>query len=65
MTEAAQLIADGKVGEVRYVTCNMGTFTYDLFGGHGLKEAANHICPAQQVNLGGSRYAGVDTDGDN
>ena len=43
VTEAAQLIADGQIGEVRHVTCNMGTFTYDLFGGHGLKEAADHM----------------------
>lgn len=43
VTDAAQLIADGKVGDVRHVTCNMGTFTYDLFGGHGLKEAADHM----------------------
>jgi predicted dehydrogenase len=43
VTEAARLIADGRVGEVRHVTCNMGTFTYDLFGGFGLSEAANHM----------------------
>lgn len=42
-TTASELIADGKVGEVRHVTCNMATFTYDLFGGHGLKEAADHM----------------------
>ncbi len=40
---AAELIAAGKVGEIRHVTCNMGTFTYDLFGGHGLKEAESHM----------------------
>ena len=43
VTDAARLIAEGRIGEVRHVTCNMGTFTYDLFGGHGLKEAANHM----------------------
>ncbi|WP_027834155.1 Gfo/Idh/MocA family protein [Maritalea myrionectae] len=42
-TQASELIARGKVGEVRHVTCNMATFTYDLFGGHGLSEAADHM----------------------
>jgi predicted dehydrogenase len=41
VTQASQLIADGRIGEVRHATCNMATFTYDLFGGHGLKEAEN------------------------
>jgi predicted dehydrogenase len=43
VTQAADLIADGRIGVVRHVTCNMATFTYDLFGGHGLKEAADHM----------------------
>jgi predicted dehydrogenase len=42
-TQASELIAAGKVGEIRHVTCNMGTFTYDLFGGYGLKEASDHM----------------------
>lgn len=42
-TQASELIAAGKIGEVRHVTCNMGTFTYDLFGGYGLKEASDHM----------------------
>lgn len=42
-TQASELIAAGKVGEIRHVTCNMGTFTFDLFGGYGLKEAGDHM----------------------
>ncbi|SLN64563.1 Gfo/Idh/MocA family protein [Roseisalinus antarcticus] len=39
VTQAADLIAKGGVGEIRHVSCMMATFTYDLFGGHGLAEA--------------------------
>lgn len=39
VTQAAELIAKGGVGEIRHVSCMMATFTYDLFGGHGLAEA--------------------------
>jgi predicted dehydrogenase len=42
-TTASELIADGRIGEVRHVTCQMATFTYDLFGGQGLEEAADHM----------------------
>jgi predicted dehydrogenase len=42
-TEAAMLISAGRIGEVRHVACHMATFTYDLFGGEGLKEAADHM----------------------
>jgi predicted dehydrogenase len=41
VTKAADLIAKGGVGQIRHVSCMMATFTYDLFGGHGLAEAAN------------------------
>ena len=42
-TTAAELIADGRVGEIRHITCQMATFTFDLFGGQGLKEAEGHM----------------------
>ena len=42
-TTASRLIADGRVGEVRHATCNMATFTFDLFSGRGLKEAEDHM----------------------
>jgi predicted dehydrogenase len=42
-TTAAELIADGRIGDVRHVTCQMATFTFDLFGGQGLSEAADHM----------------------
>lgn len=42
-TTASELIANGRIGEVRHVTCQMATFTYDLFGGQGLEEAADHM----------------------
>ena len=42
-TTAAELIADGRIGEVRNVNCQMATFTFDLFGGLGLKEASDHM----------------------
>lgn len=42
-TTASDLIADGRIGEIRHVTCQMATFTFDLFGGDGLSEAADHM----------------------
>lgn len=39
VTRASEMIAQGRIGTIRHVTCNMATFTYDLFGGHGLSEA--------------------------
>ena len=42
-TTASELIADGRIGEIRHVTCQMATFTFDLFGGDGLSEAADHM----------------------
>lgn len=42
-TTASDLIANGRIGEVRHVTCQMATFTFDLFGGQGLSEAAEHM----------------------
>lgn len=43
VTTASNLIADGRIGEIKNATCNMATFTYDLFGGLGLKEAEDHM----------------------
>ena len=43
VTSAATLIADGRIGEIRHITCQMATFTFDLFGGDGLSEAADHM----------------------
>ena len=42
-TKAAELIADGRIGEVRHGTCQLATFTFDLFGGLGLQEAEDHM----------------------
>jgi len=42
-TEASRLIAEGRIGEVRHVACHIATFTYDLFGGHGLADAKDHM----------------------
>jgi len=42
-TTASELIADGRIGEIRHVSCQMATFTFDLFGGDGLSEAADHM----------------------
>ena len=42
-TTASSLIADGRIGEVRHITCQIATFTFDLFGGEGLSEAAGHM----------------------
>ena len=42
-TTAAELIANGRIGEVQNVNCQMATFTFDLFGGLGLKEASDHM----------------------
>ncbi|MGI9488623.1 MAG: Gfo/Idh/MocA family protein [Geminicoccaceae bacterium] len=42
-TTAADLIKAGRVGNIRHITCQMATFTFDLFGGQGLKEAEDHM----------------------
>lgn len=42
-TTASNLIASGKIGQVKHVACQMATFTFDLFGGLGLEEAADHM----------------------
>ena len=42
-TTASELIADRRIGEIRHVSCQMATFTFDLFGGDGLSEAADHM----------------------
>ena len=42
-TEAAGLIATGRIGEIRHIACHMSSFTFDLFGGEGLSEARDHM----------------------
>ena len=42
-TTAAQLIADGGVGEIRHVVTQMASPTADLFGGEGLIETKDHM----------------------
>ncbi|WP_421952940.1 Gfo/Idh/MocA family protein [Pelagibacterium sp.] len=42
-TEASELIAAGRLGEIRHIACHLSTFTYDLFGGEGLSDAAEHM----------------------
>ncbi|MEO1105296.1 MAG: Gfo/Idh/MocA family oxidoreductase, partial [Pseudomonadota bacterium] len=41
--KAAALIADGGVGEIRHVVCQMASPTRDLFGGEGLIETKDHM----------------------
>lgn len=41
--EAARLMADGRVGEVRHAVCQMASPTRDLFGGEGLVETEGHM----------------------
>jgi predicted dehydrogenase len=41
--KAAELMADGRVGEVRHVVCQMASPTADLFGGEGLRETEGHM----------------------
>ena len=48
VTQASELIAQGRLGTIRHVTCNMATFTYDLFGGHGLAEARDAMFKPQK-----------------
>lgn len=42
---AMALMAEGAVGEVRHVVCQMASPTRDLFAGQGLAEAAGHLFP--------------------
>lgn len=47
-TTASELIASGRIGEIRHVSCLMATHTYDLFGGEGLSEASDHMFQPQK-----------------
>jgi len=47
-TIASDLIAAGRIGEVRQVACQIATYTFDLFQGQGLKEAADHMFQPQK-----------------
>lgn len=58
VTQASQLIAAGRIGSIRHVTCNMATFTYDLFGGHGLAEANNAMFQPEQSTWADPEKAG-------
>ncbi len=40
---AADLVAAGRLGEIRHVACQMASPTADLFGGEGLAETAGHM----------------------
>lgn len=48
VTKASKLIASGRIGEVRNISCQLATFTYDLFGGEGLIEAKDHMFQPQK-----------------
>jgi predicted dehydrogenase len=41
--QAADLVAAGRLGEIRHVSCQMASPTGDLFGGDGLIETTSHM----------------------
>ncbi len=41
--KAAQLVADGRIGEVRHAVCQMGSALDDLFAGEPMMETAEHL----------------------
>ncbi len=57
-TTASDLIADGQIGEMRHVACQMATFTFDLFQGMGLKEAEDHMFQPQESTWADPNRAG-------
>jgi len=40
---AARWVADGRIGEVRHVVCQMGSALHDLFAGEPMAETAAHL----------------------
>ena len=58
VTQASELIAQGRVGEVRHVSCNLATFTYDLFHGHGLADAKDAMFQPQKSTWADPERAG-------
>jgi len=57
-TLASELIAAGRIGEVRHAACTMATFTFDLFQGRGLADAANHMFQPQRSTWADPENAG-------
>lgn len=57
-TQASELIAAGRIGEVRHATCTMATFTFDLFQGRGLSEASDHMFQPQKSTWADPENAG-------
>jgi len=47
VTEAAEAIRAGRIGEPRHVLCHLASATYDLFSGEGLSNAAGHMFQPQ------------------
>lgn len=42
MPKAARWVAEGRIGEVRHVVCQMGSALLDLFGGQPMQETKDH-----------------------
>ena len=57
-TTAHDILAAGKVGEIRHVSCLMATHTFDLFGGRGLKESESHMFQPQKSTCADPKRAG-------
>ncbi len=47
VTDAAEAIRAGRIGEPRHVLCHLASATYDLFSGAGLSNAAGHMFQPQ------------------
>lgn len=56
--EAARLLREGGVGEVRHVSCQMASPTEDLFAGDGLIETRDHMFQPQRSTWADPAKAG-------
>ena len=55
---AAALVADGRLGAIRHVVCQMASPTADLFGGEGLIETKDHMFRPEASTWADPRNAG-------
>jgi predicted dehydrogenase len=58
VTDAAEAIRAGRIGEPRHVLCHLASATYDLFSGAGLSNAAGHMFQPQASTWADPAQAG-------
>jgi predicted dehydrogenase len=58
VTEAAEAVRTGRIGEPRHVLCHLASATYDLFSGDGLSNASGHMFQPQASTWADPAHAG-------